>query len=470
MFRKTLIAAAIAAAFGAPYLARAAGDAELAAIREQVRQLKEQYEKRIEALEKRLQEAENKAGRAEASAAKAETAAIAASSRPASENAFNPAVSMILQGSYNNLSQDPGTFQITGFVPTGGEVGPGNRGLNLSESELTVAANIDPYFRGVGIFSLSPENEVDVEEAYFQTLGLSNGLTLKGGRFFSGIGYLNEQHAHAWDFVDAPLPYKAFLGRQLDDEGIQVKWIAPTDVFLEFGAEAARARAFPGVDRNKNGASAGALFAHLGDDIGASYSYRLGLSHHRTSPQNRQYDDADSLGTAVTNAFTGESKLWIADFVLKWAPNGNPVQTNFKLQGEYLWRREDGTLTFDLNGASAVLAGPAPVAYSTRQSGWYLQGVYQFAPRWRVGLRHDRLNFGTVNLGSDATGTLTGADFPVLAVHDPKRNTLMFDYNPSEFSRLRLQLAQDKSRIGATDSQVFLQYIYSLGVHGAHKF
>jgi hypothetical protein len=46
----------------------------------------------------------------------------------------------------------------------------------------------------------------------------------------------------------------------------------------------------------------------------------------------------------------------------------------------------------------------------------------------------------------------------------------MFDYSPSEFSRLRLQLAQDKSRPGATDNQIFLQYIMSLGVHGAHTF
>ena len=44
------------------------------------------------------------------------------------------------------------------------------------------------------------------------------------------------------------------------------------------------------------------------------------------------------------------------------------------------------------------------------------------------------------------------------------------DFNPSEFSRLRLQFASDKSRLGVTDNQVFLQYIMSLGAHGAHKF
>jgi hypothetical protein len=46
----------------------------------------------------------------------------------------------------------------------------------------------------------------------------------------------------------------------------------------------------------------------------------------------------------------------------------------------------------------------------------------------------------------------------------------MLEFNPSEFSRLRLQLASDKSRLGATDNQIILQYIHSLGAHGAHRF
>jgi len=46
----------------------------------------------------------------------------------------------------------------------------------------------------------------------------------------------------------------------------------------------------------------------------------------------------------------------------------------------------------------------------------------------------------------------------------------MFDYSPSEFSRLRLQFASDRSNPAATDRQLFLQYIMSLGAHGAHAF
>jgi hypothetical protein len=40
-----------------------------------------------------------------------------------------------------------------------------------------------------------------------QATSLGNGLSAKGGRFLSGVGCLNEQHAHTWDFVDNPLAY-----------------------------------------------------------------------------------------------------------------------------------------------------------------------------------------------------------------------------------------------------------------------
>jgi hypothetical protein len=35
---------------------------------------------------------------------------------------------------------------------------------------------------------------------------------------------------------------------------------------------------------------------------------------------------------------------------------------------------------------------------------------------------------------------------------------------------LRLQLAQDRSMQGVKDDQVVLQYVHSLGAHGAHRF
>ena len=53
---------------------------------------------------------------------------------------------------------------------------------------------------------------------------------------------------------------------------------------------------------------------------------------------------------------------------------------------------------------------------------------------------------------------------------NPERWSLMADYSFSEFSRIRLQYNHDDSRGGPSDEQVTLQYIMSLGAHGAHEF
>ena len=487
MYRQSIIAMALTAALTAPVVRAApvvlpasaapvspatpvtvtTANAELAQIRAQLQQMKENYEARIAALEKQLKTSASAESRVPESqplpantyASNAPTPAMATPAPSAA--GFNPAVSLILGGTYANLSQDPNRYRLQGFIPAGDGVGPGRRGLNLGESELTLAASIDPRFAGQATFSLDADNAVSVEEAFFQTQGLENGLNLKAGRFLSGIGYLNAQHAHTWDFVDAPLAYQAFLNRQYKPDGAQLRWLAPTEQFIELGVELGRGSSFPGNDRNRNGVGSTALFAHLGDDIGESASYRAGLSYLRTAATQRAFADIDGSGAAVTNAFTGKSATWIADAVYKWSPNGNPVQTNLKLQGEYFRRTERGTLAQDVD-TQATGAG----SYRATQSGWYLQGIYQFTAGWRAGLRYDRLQSGnsTFGIGLDA------ANFSQLAAYNPRRTTAMLDYSPSEFSRLRLQVAQDRSHPQATDNQIFLQYIMSLGAHGAHTF
>ncbi len=432
----------------------------LAELRGQLKQIKESYEAKIQALEQRLQQLEATSRQPVASAPTvAEPVASAPTSRAAGEGAFNPAISIVLNGAYGNFSKDPDRYAISGFVPPNNGVSPGTRGLSLRESELAIAANIDPDFRGNLLLSFDQANQVSVEEAYFQTIGLGKGISLKGGRFFSAIGYQNEIHSHAWDFVDAPLVYRAFLsGENYADDGVQFKWLAPTENLIEFGAEVGRGKDRPGSNRNKNGSAAGSVFAHFGGDIGDSHSYRLGLSALRTSPRDAAINDVDSQGTDVANTFSGTTRIAAADFVYKYAPNGNARETSLKLQGEYFRRRESGTLTFD------TAARNIDSAYSTNQSGWYLQGVYQFMPQWRAGLRFDRLDRGTVDVGTTNLGNVAVADY------NPSRTSVMFDYSPSEFTRFRLQFAQDKSRQNITDNQIVLQYIFSLGAHGAHKF
>lgn len=99
------------------------------------------------------------------------------------QGAFNPDISVILQGTAASIKRDPETYEITGFVPSGGEVGPPRRGFSLSESELVLSGNVDPYFGAKLIAALTPEDEIEVEEAFFTTLALGRGLTSASSSF-----------------------------------------------------------------------------------------------------------------------------------------------------------------------------------------------------------------------------------------------------------------------------------------------
>jgi hypothetical protein len=401
-------------------------------------QMKRDYEARMQALEDRVRGAETSAANAERKAAAAPVPAPSAKPGTASASAFNPAIGVVLDGKATNYRRDPATYRIPGFA-LGEEAGLDPRGLALGESEVNFSANVDQALYGSLTLAFSRDGEAAVEEAFLQTSALPLGLSVKAGRFFSGIGYLNEQHAHTWDFADAPLPYRAFLGNQLGDDGAQARWLAPAPFFLEFGGEILRGDGFPAGGAGNRGAGQFSAFVHAGDDIGASHSFRTGLSWLRSI--------ADDRATG-NDRFSGRSNTGIADFVYKWAPDGNATETNVKLQGEFFVRREAG----DFN----------TLAYSGTQTGWYLQAIYQFMPRWRVGLRHDEVRASAVDVA------LAGTVLDNLGAA-PQRNSAMIDYSTSEFGRFRLQYNRDQSRPDP-DDQILLQYTISLGSHPAHSY
>jgi hypothetical protein len=460
-WRSACLSVVACAATMLPAVAEAATDADVAALRAEIAALKSDYAERVTALEARISQLEASSGPGAAATP------LASSSAPApakSASAFNPAISVILAGNYADLSQDPGDYYIAGFVPPPEGVGPGDRSFNLGESEITLAASIDPYFTGSLTAAISGDNEISVEEAYFRTTALPNGFSVKGGRFFSGLGYLNEVHAHAWDFIDPPLAYQSFFGGQMAQVGLQAKWVAPTDFFLEFGAETGNGENFPGTRLERNGVNGATLFAHVGSDIGEAVTWRGGVSWVDLDAEDRSFDGVNSQGEQVTYAFTGSSQTWVVDAELKWTPLGNPRRQYLKLQGEYMARTEDGSLGYAAPGET--LGG----SYRSDPSGWYLQAVYQFLPRWRIGARYDSLDSGDTRIGLVQSGLLSWQDFPQLIPASPTRATLMVDWSLSEFSRLRAQYAWDDAAPGPTDEQLFLQYIYAMGAHGAHKF
>lgn len=446
--KRMLVTPGILMTLGMP----AYGEDKLEAIRGEIQQMKAAYEFRISALEERL--AQTETAEKQANAKTGQTGSDAASHSSSRPDAFDPEISLVLSGTATRLQHDPGKYQITGFIPSGGEVAPGPRNVSLGESMLNLDADVTRNFHGKLTLSLAPDDGMSLENAYIQSRRLDGGISYTAGRFFSGIGYMNQQCLDDWDFADTSLPYKAFFGNQYKQDGLQVKWqTSPESLSVELGAELGRGRSFPLAEQNDS--MAGTLFGHVGGNIGISNSWRAGISFLAAKPKERSYEDTDAMGTPTSNSFSGKSRIWIADVVWKWAPNGDSAANNFKLQGEYFHRNEAGILSCAGGNCAAGISD----RYKTEQSGWYLQGVYQFLPQWRAGWRHDRLNSGNLSLG----GKLNPDDLPVLSAYKPRRNTVMVDYSPSASSRIRVQYTRDESHTGLTNNQLTVQYIVRLG-------
>ena len=383
---------------------------------------------------------------------------------------------LFLDAKYSAQSQDP-TNAYAGVLPNGGENLP--RGFGIGETELVFKGAVDNLFRAEARFVFEQEGNsttLKTEELFAETLGLPGGTKVKAGKYWSNVGYLNDKHPHEWDFVDLPLVYKQVFGGQLNETGAQLSWIAPTDNMLfKLGGEIAQgSNGYTGTynsNFNQNKPRLGTLFAKTGGDLGDSHSWQGGVSWVRSTTGS---NSANQVTYGLTNDdnlnFNGGNTTWIADFVYRWAPFGNPKSQNFKLQGEMFWNKQSGSMTSGtgcLNDADESV-GCTGSNFAQNQQGFYTQGIYQFIPKWRVGYRYDRVFNGTNSYGLPSTA-LTNSQ--IQSGWDPYRNTLMMDWANSEYSLIRLQLARDNAfGPGLNNNAIYLQYIMSLGAHGSHKY
>ena len=359
----------------------------------------------------------------------------------------------MLQGVYANLSQDPKQYAINGFVPSG-DIAPAKRGFGVAETELALSANVDDKIYGNLIFSLVARQHRRGRGGLRRVHRAAGRITPKFGRFLSSIGYLNDQHQHLWDFYDAPLPYQAFLGGQFSSDGLQLKWIAPTDVFSSSAPKSARL-SFPGTDRNSNGVGSVAAYVHVGGDsaraTAGAPALLPGLRPRSAVPQatTPALDAAGCSGKASWRSPTSsgsrrptatrEHELQAAGRVLLAQGNGRP----------HLRQRRRARAHLDVE----LLVAAERLVRRRRLP------VHAVLAR---GARYDRLYTGSVDYGANGA----------YLARSRTRQALLGDVrlDASEFSRFRLQWQQSQIQRDFTDNQLFVQYILTLGAHGAHKF
>lgn len=387
---------------------------------------------------------------------------------------FNPDVSAIVDMYYHHDTSEEGLGHLLGELAGFGHAhghgeeghhhghGP-EQGFNLRHVELQISADVDPYVKGSAIAAVDMDG-AELETAEIETTCLPWGLKLRGGKFYSDFGYINAQHPHQWDFTDQPLIYKLCLGdHALNEKGLQLSWLAPTPFYLLAGAEV-----FQGDNENmfayhgeaplstRDGPRLGVGWLKIGPNLPDRHALQVGVFAATGRHQEEHDGDEDN---EPDHWLDGDSAFWGGDVVYKYNAPHPYGQGDVIVQAEYFSREKD--LELVAHDLAPNLVGRRRV---DRQDGYYVQAVYGFLPRWRVGVRWDQV--GLTNESKLPNGETE-------TFGDSRRAGLMLDFTPSEFSRIRVQVnrgsyATEDGREDVTD--VYLQWMISLGAHGAHKF
>lgn len=345
------------------------------------------------------------------------------------------------------------------------ELGTRDQGLQLGHSDLTASGPIGRHLQAqiTGVLETHDGKlESAFEEAWLETRTLPLGLTARVGRFASQIGYLNQQHPHADDFVERPLLYRAFLGGHWNDDGVRLNLTLPTRLYWMVGAEAFRGRRLIAeTDEPVNGAGAFTLTTKLGGDFDRSNSWQLGLSYlksrriaaleeheehgeHEEEEEGHEEEGHDDHAHHHHGAAFGGRHTWMVDATWKWAPAGNNSDQQVRVSVE-----------------AAQISGINRFASSQdRHKAYALSAVWRFHPNWETGVRFDRLRVAMPH----------GDHF-----HDGRldETALMLAWKPSHGQSLRLQYTTQDRALGfehPAKRAIQLQYVIAFGAHGAHSY
>lgn len=395
---------------------------------------------------------------------------------------FNPAMSVILDGLYYHDSVDGEGMEIleehSSVLHSHGhdEHGHGGigQGFNLRELELTLSGSVDSYFDAFVTAALA-DGEVEIEEAWFQSRSLPAGLTLKGGKFLSAVGYHNEKHVHSWDFADQNLAYLSLFGDHgLRDTGVQLSWLAPTTTFVQVGVELLQGSALERFGSEldgeevaeeltiseddlglplRKGPRLGTGYVRIAPDLGTRHALQFGISAARHDSQQAFHEEGG--GDAFVSE--GSAALYGLQAVYKRFATGAYGQGSLNIQAEVFEIDSDQTVTYHTTPAEIGI----PV--SLKQRAAYASANWGFAQRWQIGVRSAAagINGELIEDGSREDIGLS------------RQHSAALTWLPTEFSRLRLQV--NRNDISTEDgregfNQIMLQYNLSLGAHGAHTF
>ncbi|HAA55852.1 MAG TPA: hypothetical protein DCE42_13905 [Myxococcales bacterium] len=370
-------------------------------------------------------------------------------------NLMNPAISAL--GVFAaGWSSHPGNGHCHADGVCHGDVGifghshdPSRTGLNLQQLELVFEAAVDPYFTAAIVLSLVEVDggfELEIEEAYMQSLALPFSLQLKAGRYLSHVSRLASMHLHSLDFMTISLPVMFMIGGEMSHNAAELSWLAPTPFFLRFAAEASYGGSIAyGVTDPSIPMFSGQVRAFF--DLPGGLGLQIGGAVAQ-GVWDRRLSDASDLKKTL---FTGHM-LW------RWRPPQSFRYQELKVMAEYIGMHSQCDVAKTDSSKPQyrqVCLGVTEQDTERIFHGFTAKVIYRFAMRWQAGLRYEML-----------PGMLEPSARKPL-----ERLSAMVHFAPTEFSQFRLQYdAVNLFQSAEIGHAVWLQLQFSIGEHGAHKY
>jgi len=424
-------------------------------IKKQMQELRQQ----MDSMQKKLQELEEKNKKLEEEAQKQkeekEVEKALTETAPPPQPGFlqkfvqslNPDISIIgiFSGAY--FTTDDPIFHA--------EIDPENTGIDLQELEVAFQGVVDPYFRFDSFFALQ-RDIFEIEESYATSLlTLPLNLQIRAGLMRSKFGRINLQHREFQDFVTLSLPAAYFLGEHLNPVGAEFNFLVPLPWYVELSASVNSPGGLETTtfapDEDANNIGLLLYIFHISNFFEVTDDFSLSLGGSFATGSN---------GTGTEN----RSNLYGADLFAKYRPlKFSSSYQEVWLQSEFMYRQaETPEKTLDDWGA-------------------YAQLIYRFAKRWNSGFRFDFVDtddpvvpladdVGAENLLRVIRQEVEEEEAILGLLGKELRYAFMLTFNPTEFSRIRLQYEFDDPDFRSSYSAVYLQFQYSLGPHGAHPF
>lgn len=109
--------------------------------------------------------------------------------------------------------------------------------FDIRSGEFTFFGPIDPTFDATLTFAAHNEDgefKAEVHEASISSSKLIPSSRIKAGKFFLGVGRLNQFHQHDWAFVSAPRVQSEFFADEgITDSGVEYSLLLPTDSYWD---------------------------------------------------------------------------------------------------------------------------------------------------------------------------------------------------------------------------------------------